>query len=77
MRIGRRAIMRRAWLAPNGGQGVRRSNFEHIGGQAPARVQRHGILARSGRYGVLAKTSYAAPFAILLPHYETADGGYQ
>ena len=24
--------MRRAWPAPNGGQGVRRSNFEDIGG---------------------------------------------
>ena len=38
-------------------EGVRRSNFEEIGGRAPVRVRKYGILARSGSYGVLAKTS--------------------
>ena len=33
------AIMRRAWQAPNGRQGGRWSNFEDIGGRAPAEVQ--------------------------------------
>ena len=41
----KRAFMRRAWPAQNCGQGVWRSNFEDIGGRAPARVQKHGILA--------------------------------
>ena len=57
MYVMKRAFMRRAWQAANGRQGVRRSNFEDIGGRVPVKVQKHGILARSGNYGVLAKTS--------------------
>ena len=56
-RIRRRAIMRRAWQAPNGGHGGQRSNFEGIRERAPGEASKDGILARSGSYGVLAKTS--------------------
>ncbi len=57
MRIRRRAIMQRASPALIGGGSVRRSIFYGVRGRPPARVQKHGVLARSGSYGVLAKTS--------------------
>ena len=59
-RIRRRGIMQRAWPAPDGGDSVRRSSFEVLLGARPRGFKKDGILARSGSYGVLAKTSYTA-----------------
>ena len=52
-----RGIRWQALPDPNGGDSVRRSSFEVLVGARPRGFKKDGILARSGSYGVLAKTS--------------------